>query len=386
MSLFVSSAPSRSIILLRMISWTLCVALVAASVLVSQGATRRSKIVAVAVTSVPLMLFIFASVNPSGLTIAGCTAYVFSGIAALNAPDGRAWRSAAIVAVLSALCALVSRPDAGVWVALGSVTIVLYSVRRRDDITRRVLLPAITALVGTAYFLLLGGSSAVQSGIVNTPDSRSFGDTWFTNLTEVTSLWAGIFGTWGLGWLDTTLPTVVWFCSLGAAMGAVVIGLGAIDRHGIRVLSWQLVVILVVPLYLLAADHAVVGETVQPRYLLPAFPVIVALALLDSPGARARETFKGAQLGFIGVLLAIANSAALHGNMRRYVWGLDRNGFDLGVQGEWSWNNAPPPMVLWAMGTVAGAVAIVLLFRTSSSAPGIPERVSSDAEPPPSVA
>jgi hypothetical protein len=368
MSLFVFGASGRSVVLLRVISWMLCVGLIAASVLVSQRTARRPEVVAVAVTSVPLMLFVFASVNPSGVTIAGCTAYVFSGIAALTASETNAWRRAAIVAVLSALCALASRPDAGVWLGLGSVTIVLFAVTSRARITPRLLLPIITALVAGMYFLVLGGSSAVQSGIVETATDRSFGDTWFTNVTEITSLWAGAFGTWGLGWLDTTMPTLVWFCSLSAAVGVVVVGLGTIDRRRFGVLGWQLVVMVVVPLYLLTADDAMVGETVQPRYLLPAIPAAVAVVLLHRPGARAREILTGAQPYVIGALVALANSIALHTNLRRYVSGVDRAGFDLDHGREWWWGQAPSPMLCWLAGSLAGAVVLTLLLTPAEPA------------------
>ncbi len=103
------------------------------------------------------------------------------------------------------------------------------------------------------------------------------------------------------------------------------------EPGNIRALLWLLLCAMAVPLYLLAADGSIVGEGVQPRYLLPLLPMTAAAALIrrvDSPPV----TFSHPQLVVMGGALVLAHAVALHANMRRWITGQDVLGFDLGTR------------------------------------------------------
>ena len=81
----------------------------------------------------------------------------------------------------------------------------------------------------------------------------------------------------GLGWLDNPMPAVVSSSSLFAAIFVIVTG---IQRFPLRkALSAGLIAIVLValPLKLLQQLGEKVGFWVQPRYLLPLAPVLLAL-------------------------------------------------------------------------------------------------------------
>jgi hypothetical protein len=86
----------------------------------------------------------------------------------------------------------------------------------------------------------------------------------------------------------------------------------------------------------LALDRYLVGEHVQPRYLLPLLPVLVGTALTTPRGMRPVE-LKQAQVAALGTAVVVAHAAALHANIRRYVTGVDVDGFDLSADVEWWW-------------------------------------------------
>jgi hypothetical protein len=95
--------------------------------------------------------------------------------------------------------------------------------------------------------------------------------------------------------------------------------------------------------------------------------ILVGISLLRVD-QRAR-TLNPLQRGVVGAALIVAQSVALHTNLRRYITGNDQYGFNLNVDKEWWWNTPIPPMMVWAVGSLAFAIAVVLVLAMTDEEP-----------------
>jgi hypothetical protein len=159
-----------------------------------------------------------------------------------------------------------------------------------------------------------------------------------------------------------------------------VAGLGSCSRSKWLALTIVAGALVAVPAIVLALDRYLVGEHVQPRYLLPLLPVLVGTALATSRDMPAVE-LRRAQVAALGTAVVVAHAAALHANIRRYVTGVDVDGFDLGSEVEWWWGVGPGPLWTWLLGSLAFASATVcaLLLTRLPDASGVQERTSAGA-------
>src|SRR5690606_5692522 len=89
------------------------------------------------------------------------------------------------------------------------------------------------------------------------------------NLLNAPFLWVGSFGEWGLGWLDTGMPALVVFGALGTILVATFLGLRGAGIRKLVLLGLTLLVLWALPVYVLQQGGQMVGESLQPRYLLP---------------------------------------------------------------------------------------------------------------------
>jgi hypothetical protein len=85
------------------------------------------------------------------------------------------------------------------------------------------------------------------------------------------------------------------------------------------------------------------------------------VALLQLPGRLIDPT--RTQLWVVGIALSLANSVALHTNIRRYISGDEIADWNLDRHVAWWWDMPITPMVVWAFGTAAFAGAAALILR-----------------------
>jgi hypothetical protein len=118
-------------------------------------------------------------------------------------------------------------------------------------------------------------------------------------------------------------------------------------------------VAFLVPAYIQALSDTPVGGLVQPRYVLPLLILLVVVATVRLD-ATAFGLTRG-QRWIVVAVLATANGAALYANLRRYVTGTDGKDWNLDHDPQWWWNTHVPPMAICAVGTVALALALVVV-------------------------
>jgi hypothetical protein len=123
--------------------------------------------------------------------------------------------------------------------------------------------------------------------------------------------------------------------------------------------------------YYLWGSRIIVGEFVQPRYILPMIPLLIGVSLYSSklPSPLSRDVW--ARSVFIGVIISVSHAVSLWTNIRRYTLGLEPNqGFSLSNPDspiEWWWRWAPSPNFVFFTGTIAFTVFTFAVLRIVSN-------------------
>ncbi|WP_166866301.1 DUF2142 domain-containing protein [Salinibacterium sp. ZJ70] len=365
LSLFVGDHIEVSVLTMRVAISIIFTALASALFYLLPPHRRPTLVWSWAVTMVPIGLFIVASVNPSTWAIAGVG---FGWLALAGFFESQGWRKVGLAALfaLSVIMATGSRGDASMYMALAIVATIVLTVRR----SRRYLLESILPLAAVIYcafaFRVSRPPEAITQGLPSggggggedSPVVSVFSRV-IPTLFDIPGLWMGVFGRgWGLGWVDTAMPALVWVAALSCFLGA---GLTAGTRADVRkalVLGGGVIVLLAFPTAVLVAAGEAVGENLQPRYLLPLI-VLFAGVLFWVPEGKSITFSRPQRLIVIGSL-AMAHAVALFLQLSRYVTGFDDLGVDLDGSIEWWWSGFASPLTVWVLGSLSFAVLLVL--------------------------
>jgi len=338
------------------------------------------------VTSLPLGLSLVGSNNPSTWAVIGVGVAWSALLAWYESPPGvRRWAAGGLFAA-AVIGAAGSRADAAIYTGFAIAVVLALTFRPTRAWWLHTILPVVAGLSALAFFVAAGQSSTTASGFsggssgegtgsgaglppveyIPTPGTPigaqlTGGDLFVSNALNVPFLWSGVFGTWGIGWLDTMVPWVVSLAAIAVFVGVIAYGLRVKDGRLVGVVIAAGVVLWAVPVYVLQAGGDLVGEQVQPRYLLPLIVLFAGLAML-APRGRA-VTIGRVPAWVFAVALAAANFIALHIVMQRYIVGIDGVAPLLATGAEWWWGGAPPPDLVWLVGSLAYGVLIVVLMR-----------------------
>lgn len=390
-----------SALLMRGLSVMLVLAL-CVTLFVSLPFHRRPALIwSLLLTSVPLGLFLFGTNNPSLWAWVGIAA---APVALMGYYESAGRRKLALAGLfgISVLAAAGSRSDAAIFacIAIGAVGILAFKNERQ--FFRDSLLPLAFGLVSIAFFTSaflarrgLGGYAGQVIGpegeiLVEsdpsgneqadgpTPPSSEEADVPLngfgllaSNILNIPRLWTGVFGDrWGLGWLDTSMPSIVPAATIAAF---VLVGALGIARPTLRrsfVIAGLVVALVLIPVIILQTGGFEVGEQVQPRYLLPLVALLAAILTMVSASRPLLLTSTHRLL--VIVALASAHFVALHINLRRYVTGIDQPGPSLDAGREWWWGGPIGPTAVWVIGSVAFTMLVIVLVNAISKAIDIP--------------
>ena len=359
MSLFATRNVDRSVLVMRMVSWALSIALLLVAWLLARPALRAPLALAALTSLVPLGVYLFASNNPSGVAVAGIAAYWVTALTFLEGEGERSTaRKLALVGVMLAgvVVALVSRSDAGLYVAVASVAAWLSAGGHRVAFRRRSLVLAAIACVGIAA-TLAGRENEHWAGELGTNEQQARTAAVFEAILDLPNRALGALGLGPLGALDTPMPAIVAALMLLAFGGALLVGVAAATREKWLALAAVSGVLVALPVLVVSA-----GENVQPRYLLPLLPVLLGTALVSRPVDPPVRFGRGQALLLVSAVV-VAHGAALHRTIRRYVTGVDQGGPDLGASVEWWWGRGPGPTATWVLGALAFAVVGACVYR-----------------------
>lgn len=320
----------------------------------------------IALTAIPLAMFLIPSVNPSSWSIISM-AIMFPALLGYFAARG--WRAFALgaVATLSTLLGLGARGDSAAYACVAVCAALALSFRNERRFYLRAALPVVLVVAAAFAFLSAGQTGLAIGGMGHTSATMSRSALLVANLLALPGLWAGIYGlNWGLGWLDTPLHAIVWATTLFSVLGVIFTAL--------RWQGWRKLVAVIgvasaavlVPVYILVSSNVIVGYEVQPRYILPLLILLVATILAPTPDRAGRGSgivTSTMRTWTIAVLLTIGNSVALYDNMHRYT-----GQGTMRISGEmaWWWHAGPIPLVTWLIGSAAFATVMALFALTTT--------------------
>lgn len=359
MGLLASPSVGVSVLLMRLLNALIYVGLLAVLLLATDPNRRSNYILVSAATVVPLGMFLIPSANPSSWAITSATLLWPSAIEFMRATDKRLKLTFGLLTAAALSLAVSSRGDASVFAAI-TIGLVWFMFAKRD---RRTLISGgITAVIIACIYLWYRqlGQAAVLSTVTGEVPTEPT-SAWFRRLIQIPSLWAGGFGSgWGLGWVDTAMPGLTWV-SAGAVFAMLVFwGLRQSHRRKSIALLVVTALLIIIPMVIMSAGHFLVGQMIQPRYLLPL--VILAGLIAISEDNPHGPSLNRAQRFLILVALTLANAAGLHVLIRRFVTGVDQKWFNLNQNIEWWWPVGPSPMLTFIIGsaTFMGALLAAL--------------------------
>ena len=358
MGVFVGDDPSASVLAMRAVNSLLAAGLLFAGLVLAPRGIARAVAIATLVVYVPIGLYILPSTNPSTWAISGIAAFWTFGLSLMLVEDAAPrWRIMALAlgAVIGAGLAVSSRLDSSAY--LSAVTVVIAVLVGVRGIRRRwwggLLLVAMAAL-GLFVYVTTEPPVAPGGSALGTSDP-GIGLLLTNSVNVIVYLQEAVGGP--LGWYDIPLPT--WVPIIGTlAIGFVLYR--QLDFGKSRVLAASgvsLAAFVLVPLAFLQLAGLVVGELIQPRYLLPLLFVFVATAAL---APKVVESQPWPRPALIALTLGVAISAvlALWYTAHRYAAGSDQGLFDIDLEIRWSGISGLP----WVAVVVGTATATIAYF------------------------
>jgi hypothetical protein len=312
------------------------------------------------VTLTPLGIFFIASINPSSWALIGVPGF-YVALHALLTETRRLFRWVhACLAIVCAAVASAARSDGAVYIAFSAVVALFIQARgglATLALMRRMrwwLATPLAGMVVAAWSILTGRQASVAAATEGAQNAGRFGaDVLMNNLINFPSLVGGFGGlSWGLGWLDTIVPSSASYPPSFFACLLLYLSLRRIPWYRLLGLLGILGAIFVISMYILFMQRQYVGEYVQPRYLLPLWTVAVAIAVLPRDGDEPCVNVSPLQSLVLWSGLGVAGSVALLTNIRRYVTGLEAPYFYSGI--EWWWNMQGSLMGQGFLGQLSG--------------------------------
>ena len=362
----------RSAYAMRALNILLFVGLLAAIGLVAPRSIRQSVYASSLVTLVPLGVFLVSSTTPNSWTITGIATYWAALLTAVESPAGKRRIAAFAIAIIAALMAAGSRADGAAYVIFSTVLVLLVAnlsigrILTRANAIRAGVIGFV--LVSSAYFLRF--SSQTQFGVNGmdgpstvTNAANASRELAFSILLDLPTLWTGAIGGRGLGWLDTPMPAVVTILTSAVFVSACIVGMRYYDARKVLAVLAIVAALIAIPFRTHYLGGSSVGESLQPRYLLPLLLLLPAFAVLHPVRTR-RVTLALPQWIALAVMISIAHAIALHFEIRRYTTGLDILKFNLNTDVEWWPVPFVQPMELWAFASIAFLIMAIFVLRT----------------------
>jgi hypothetical protein len=346
----------------RLVSGLLCALLLAAATAWA-GGDLLALAVPVAVT--PMVLFLGAVVNPSGVEVAAAAASWVGLLRLVRDPDQL--RRGRLIGVTAVICALIlTRPISPLWALMILLTVAVTTPRSTFAglVRQRAMqvCAGVVALVAVAQtsWVVLAQSTRLFGTPQHVTRAAALGKVLtFTHVHHLASQMVGRFG-----WLDTGAPLLTLLIWAGLALGALVIGLLSGSRRLRLALAAALLAAVLVPALLEASSFPRIGYWWQGRYSMPYWIGLPFLALV---GRSVRARWRVLLSGVVAGAVVIGQLDAFSRTLARYTVGVG-HGIAL-ANLKWHPPLAPLPLMMLFAVTVAGWAVWCAWLATSRSRP-----------------
>jgi hypothetical protein len=311
------------------------------------------------VVNIPLGFFLLSSVNPSSWL------YIFSFLFLpltyrIFAEKKRPYlfMTKLLILGLTFLLSLTARSDTLLFASIFGIALlpVIFSSEVKK-LSNRIAIYLSTLFI-TIYLIL---SIWSRSNLVNFRESKI--SSWEI-VTSLPSIITGVFGGWGLGSLETTMPPVTYVGSFVIVLALLFYGLRFINLPEAVSIFLIGLFAFIVPFFVLLRSNLRVGEWLQPRYILPIFYVLIGLSLIVIFRSFHEKSIL-IIVNLIFFLSSITFTFSLHTFYRRYVAGLDNFNLFFEKTNSWWWEFAifPNPFTFFTFTVIVYLVFWITLKR-----------------------
>lgn len=345
---------SSALWLARFLHGLVPVVLIAATLAHLLGERRQAAASAVLVATTPMVLFLTAVVNPSGLAVAGAIALWVTADDLYRTERPPPW-----LFTLGFAALILPRDDGLIWAAL--MVGVLSLVWRRNPFDLWRLLPNPTRIVVGVVSVAGAAWAALAGGDLVPVDRPATGIEFAEIVVQRTG--AHLREAVGvLGWLDTALPEsmyALWFFAAG-----LVVMIALVTREYQRVIgsAVALGLFVVVSWALEIVQGRTAGLFWQGRYALP---MLIGMVLVAGLSVDADGKIGDIAAAAPGLLALVVWNVSFCQQLRR--WGVGQSG---SIR-PWAWDtwDAPLPILLLIVVHAGGSAALAWLCWTHRSQP-----------------
>lgn len=373
MSLFVSTDVPSAVLTMRLVTSLLAVVLVAGLAALLPRRRRPLAAVPLVLTAVPLSMSVLASTNPSGWAVLGA-ATVWPALYVAFEEEGWRRNALAAFAVLASFIGAGSRADGCLFVMMSVALVLILRTRHLRSAPLVTAAALVSVAVAATIFLSSGHASVLSQGFGYTRPELTDTQLFLINISSLPTLWLGMFGSGPLGrtgWLDTPFPPMISMLTIAVWFGMLLQGWRRMFPAKLVGLGLVGAALFVHPMFLLMQAHVLVGEGVQPRYVLPLLVIFTGLCLLGVHGVTISLT--PLTHGAIVAALGLAHAVSLHIQIRRYVTGLDVSKILFGDDLEWWWDAAPGATLVWFAASLAFTWVVAAALRQCVVRPDRPD-------------
>jgi hypothetical protein len=368
MANFATETSIFSLIVMRIVNGIIFLLVFLLSVYLLPAHLRQAFAISTIVVSVPLGIYIISSINTSAWIIIGSIGTwsalysMFTEFSKKNLLISKTILRI-ILFIISSFLIISSRTDGLYFLVIILFSMITFAILPKikmilvkffSNNTSNFILfiaPIFIAIISFYFFRNFASVTFVNNDF-------NFSDRIFENVYRLPHLLLGPLGTWGLGWLDIWLSPITYILMIVIFLGILFISINFLDLQHLMAIAIFVISAIALPLIILQTSGYLVGEWVQPRYILPLYYPILGLALLSYAG---KQKFSSAQLFIIIFLTSIAHSFALFSNLERYLRGQNTFSYDLTVGLEWWWDQLPSPNTVWFLGSISFVIFFALL-------------------------
>lgn len=379
MGLFAGKDVVTSVQAMRAFNVLLAGVLLGLTLLAVQPKIRRALVLAWGVGMIPVGVFFIASTNPSSWAITGVGLYWALLLSLLSSQFSLNRVHAARIALLvvAVVITLVSRRDGGVYLFLATVAVVLAVVGQGRLRSARAKV-GIGVLAVTSVFaavMILGRTLYTAVAWRGAAPATDQPNPIIKTLTEIPSFFVGLVGgqrpyvvmsessfnqlqygyqptglTYGLGWTDFSLPSVVGLSAFAVLVVAFAVGfrryrLGRVLAVVFLVLSIPLQVVVV----RITVGFGPIG-LIQPRYIIPILAVVMGMTLYA--GRIRSPLLSKVQAAAMMLGVVIAGSFAWLATATRYAIGPESAYTNFGQAVDWWWAAGPSRLVWFVIAVI----------------------------------
>jgi hypothetical protein len=336
------------------------------ALVVSPNPIKRALSLSWGLAIIPVGIFFMASINPSSwliFSIGTYWAFLATALARDTAKKQRIWSW--IGAIFSGLIALGARTDAIIYLAIGTLAVLILRWRtisshlNKSNIFLLVGLLGMVGGVGAWIFFRrfsipnFGWGSDIASGGLPAP---------LKTVSELPAYFYGLFGgqgsyseiktglddaagartsgfVYGLGWVEFSLPAFIGIVGATSAIAVIFLMLRRLSINKSVTTLFLLVSFAGVVLLLRASVDFQNSSHVQPRYLYPLMLASLGIILIER--VRRRPVLSKPQASILTALLIFSGSIAWLATATRYAVGPLGVLTDFGQPYEWWWHIGP---------------------------------------------